>query len=284
MLSIFIMYSPDRQNALEIVLGCLQDMPLYMECQKTLVVDGKCNILLPEWHIVEVPRVDDGKFSWANMWDVGVGTARHENVLYLDSDRLLPINYLEVLLPQIKDDVFVFTSNHFMMLKEMPLGACKRMLRDGVEDFVGCARYEPRFKDPVHGPGKNVMSGSTAFTKKTYYRLGGVDPWYRGHGAYADTDFHFTAKVGGCQFVDIGNPEYHYPHPKREGDQELKKMELRRLGLDNYIHYCYKWGLPMALAENIAHECNLRRPDKYVAVKAEEIREELGKSPWDLSK
>ena len=33
------------------------------------------------------------------------------------------------------------------------------------------------------------MSGSVAFTKKTYIRLGGVDPWYRGHGAFADTDF-----------------------------------------------------------------------------------------------
>lgn len=282
MLSIFIMYSIDRQKSLEITIECLKSMPLYEDCQKTLVVDGRTNLVVPDWSIVEVPRVDDGKFCWSYMWDAGVCSSRYENVLYLDSDRLLPENYLVDLLPQIRDDAFVFTSNHFMLLRELPLGECKRLLKDGLEDFIGVARYEPRFLEPIHGPGKNVMSGSTAFTKETYFRLGGVDQWYRGHGAYADTDFHFSAKVGGCDFIDLRIPEYHYPHPKKHGDKDLKKMELRRLGLDNYIYYCYKWGLSMALAEGVAHECNLRRPAKYVDVKFRELKDELGESPWNL--
>lgn len=282
MLSIFIMYSSDRKTALEITIECLKDMTLYEECQKTLIVDGQNNILIPGWNIVEVPRVDDGSFCWAHMWDAGVATARYENVLYLDSDRLLPKEFLSQVAEHVVDDAFVFTSNHFMISQELPVKDCKRLVKEGTSEFVGMVRYEQRAKQPVHGPGKNVMSGSTAFTKKTYYRLGGVDAWYRGHGAYADTDFHFSAQVAGCQFIDLGLMEYHFPHTKDQEGKSLNKMELRRLGLDNYIYYCYKWGLPSIFAENIAHECNLKSPAKYVAVKMNELKEQLGKSPWDL--
>jgi hypothetical protein len=208
------------------------------------------------------------------MWDAGVASARYEKVLYLDSDRLLPPSYLEEVVPKIKDGVFVFTTQHFLMTEEMSLEQCKEALVDEtLLATTGKLRFDPRFAEPVHGPGKNVMSGSTAFTKTTYWALGGVDPWYRGHGAYADTDFHFTARVGGCRFLDLEVPEIHFIHPKRHGKKALGEMKLRRLGLDNFIYYCLKWNLPMALAENVAHECNLKRPAKYVEAKVKELRE-----------
>lgn len=287
MISIFIMYSPDRKQALEATISCLRDMSLFESCQKTLIVDGPVNIALEDWAVIRVPRIN-GQFCWAYMWEAGVASARFEKILYLDSDRLLPTEYLEQVAPLIEDDVFVFTSNHFMLLKELSIRQCKDLFQSyqrgemTTEEFLGCAKFEPRFQEPVYGPGKNVMSGSTGFTKRTYYRAGGVDPWYRGHGAFADTDFHLKAKMAGCGFTDLGVPEFHYPHPKRTGDQKLGTMELRRLGLDNFIYYCYKWGLPMALAENIAHECNLRRPASYVDKKLSDIRQSLKDSPGDL--
>lgn len=273
------MYSSDRQDALDRTISCLRNMDLYNQCQKTLIVDGKCNVALHDWNVVEVPRIG-GKFCWAYMWDAGVNSARFDKVLYLDSDRMLPRNYLELVKEHVDDGVFVFTSNHFMMLKELPVEKCQELLDrfevDGVltdEEFLGSARFEARFEHPVHGPGKNVMSGSTAFTKSTYWALGGVDPWYRGHGAFADTDFHFAARIGGCQFVDLNVPEFHFPHPKRDNEgNEIEEMKLRRMGLDNFIYYCLKWGLPLALAENVAHSCDIRRPDKYVQKRAKELQ------------
>jgi len=273
------MYSTDRKKALDLVISCLEDMPLYEECQKTLVVDGLIDVVPSGWRVVEVPRIR-GKFCWADMWDAGVSSARHENVVYLDSDRLLPQDYLQLVEKNIADDTFLFTSNHFMMSRELEVDECKEILlrfsQDGVltdEKYLGCVRFEPRFERPVHGPGKNVMSGSTAFTKKTYRRIGGVDPWYRGHGAFADTDFHFSSQIAGCNFVDLGIPELHYPHPKRgKESKELGEMTLRRLGLYNFIYYCDKWNLPMVLAESVAHECDLKRPAVYVQKKLKEIR------------
>lgn len=281
------MYSPDREKALEATIACLKDMPLYDQCQKTLVVDGRVNVCPEDWWILHVPRVY-GDFCWADMWEAGVASARFDRILYLDSDRLLPPSYLELVMQKLEENTFVFTTVHFMMLDELSVSNCRNLFNtfdnEGFvsEEFLGVARYEPRFKDPVHGPGKNVMSGSVAFMRDDYYRVGGVDPWYRGHGAYADTDFHLTAHIGGCDFVDLQVPEFHYPHPKRKKGEKLGMMELRRLGLINYIYYCDKWNLPISLAETVAAECNLRRPVRYVQKILDDIRS--GKPPGDLGK
>lgn len=286
MVSIFIMFSNDRFKQLEMTISCLRDMNLYSKCQKTLVVDGKPNRLVDDFEIISVPRIN-GQFSWANMWNAGVAVAKNEVVLYLDSDRLLPIDYLESVLDVIEDNAFVFTSRHFLIISETSIEKCKAFLadkQDGVllnDDYVGHLRYEPRFGNPVDGPGKNVMSGNTAFTKKTYKSLGGVDPWYKGHGAYADTDFHLQACVSGCHFVDLESVELHYHHAKLDNRNiELDDISLYRLGLDNFIYYCDKWGLPMALAENLAYKCRILQPTKYVKGKLKELRQ----SPGDLRK
>lgn len=275
MLSIFIMYSPDRQVALERTILSLRRMNLYDQCQKTLIVDEKVNVVYSDWNVIEVPRID-GKFSWSNMWQSGVGSAQFDKVLYLDSDRLFPPRFLEMVVENTEDDTFVFTSNHFMMREEIPVEECNKILdleiSEFVESFLRHLIYDPRYKEPVYGPGKNVMSGGTAFTRKTFYRLGGVDPYYSGHGAFADTDFHLTAKVGGCRFIDLEIPELHFPHPKlNKKGKDISEARLKRMGLDNFLYYCTKWNLPLALAEDVAHDCQIRRPAKYIEKRIKEL-------------
>ena len=135
-------------------------------------------------------------------------------------------------------------------------------------NFSSFLSYDPRFKDPIHGPAKNVMSGSTGFTKKTYLSMGGVDQWYCGHGAYADSDFHYQASLAGCQFIDLGLVELHYPHEKMNAEgQALSSMDLRMMSLDNFIYYLKKWKLPISYAENVAFKMSLKHPKKVVAEK-----------------
>jgi len=255
-------------------------MELYASCQKTLVVDGKIDYIPPDYDAIQVPRIKD-EFSWSNMWAAGVYSARNPVVVYLDADRLLPDDFLE-LAQDVQDGCFAFTSKHFHMLQDMEIETCKKFLREnqkpGIfvdDDLLGQLKYEPRFEDPVHGPGKNVMSGSVAFTKRTFEILGGVDPWYRGHGAFADTDFHFQAAKAGCTFIDLNLPEIHYHHHKLGNDsKEIDEITLRRMGLDNFIYYCQKWKLPMALAENVALRCGVLRPTKYVEDKLKQLSKE----------
>lgn len=280
MLSLFIMYSNDRRKPLEMTISCLQEMEHYESCQKTLVVDGKLEIPVPGFEVIQVPRCE-GKFNWSNMWDAGVATARHQTVLYLDSDRLLPTNYLERVLQETEDGVFVFTSRHFMLGQDMDLDRCRDFLSRSEEvifsegDFLGSMVYDPRYAKPFPGPGKNVMSGNTAFTRKTFLKIGGVDPWYCGHGAFADTDFHTQAGLAGCRFVDLKLPELHCYHTKQDdSDTRLDNQSLRRLGLDNFIYYCHKWGYPMMLAEDMALKGGIEDSYSYVHERLKRIIED----------
>lgn len=274
MLSVFIMYSNDRWKQLELTIASLRAMKHFEACQKTLVVDGRMKGDPGEFEVVQVPRID-GKFCWSNMWSAGVLTALHQTVLYLDSDRLLPSDYLERVLDSVNDNNFVFTSRHFMVIEELTSQECLEFLgyKDFIDErFIGSVRYEPRFLDPIPGPGKNVMSGNTAFRKSTYLRLGGVDPWYCGHGAFADTDFHTQAAAAGCTFTDLECPELHYHHAKKDdANSDIDEMTLRRMGLDNFIYYCHKWGHPMVLAESLAYNCGLSNARKYVREELKDI-------------
>lgn len=276
MLSIFVMYSNDREAAFLQTNEFLKEMPLFKQCQKTLVVDGKLTHYYEGWDAVEVPRIND-KFCWGKMWDAGVLSARNESIVYLDSDRILPNDFLRLVDEKIKDDLFLFTSNHYQMYKVLTNELCKKFLVNqdcfSDPDFCGVVRYEPRLIQPFHGPSKNVMSGSTAFTRKTYLRVGGVDHWYCGHGAYADTDFHHQCSLAGCRFIDLELPELHYPHTKNDSKGKVIEYDkLKMMALDNFIYYCVKWRLSLALAENVAVKSKVKDPKKYVAQKAKLLK------------
>ena len=280
MISIFIMYSGDRAKPLEYTIECLKDMEHYEDCQKTILYDNRIDWVPEGWQALLVPRIDD-KFCWANMWDAGVASANNEIIWYLDSDKILPPNYIEHV-ARCQDGMFIFSTRHYMMLKEMSLQQCRQFTIGDPSDYLlgdegGHVRYEPRFKDMIHVPGKNSMSGNTAFTKSTYYHLGGVDPWYCGHGAFADTDFHTLAHLANCKFVDTEEAELHYIHEKRHESGVLSEMELRKLTIENYVYYCRKWGLPRTMPESLAHESGIEKSERFVA----KIWKDLDHAPWN---
>lgn len=269
MISIFVMYSDDRKKAFEYTVSCLRDMHLYNLCQKTLVADVSCSVSYPEWGIVQVPRLAN-KFCWGRMWDAGVFTAAFDKILYLDSDRLLPVNYLEKVNELLKDDMFLFTSQHFMMEMELSIEECKSILGNPDHIFQNVdLSFELRHIEPLYGPGKNVMSGSTAFTKSTFINLGGVDHWYCGHGAYVDSDFHRQAAMAGCSFVDLELPELHYPHRKLNNGKAVNDYRFRRLALKSFIYYCQKWDIPMSVAIHLAEKSGIYNPEGYVKRQAD---------------
>lgn len=278
------MYSGDRSKPLEYTISCLKDMSHYDDCQKTILYDDRVDWVPDGWKSLLVPRSED-QFCWANMWDAGVASAKFPLVWYLDSDRLLPPDYMDRILENCADGKIVFSTMHYMMLREMNLEQCKNFIVGDTMEYLlgeeeGHVRYEPRFKDMIHVPGKSAMSGNTAFTKETYYHLGGVDDWYCGHGAFADTDFHTLAHLAGCKFIDTKATELHYLHEKKQGQHTLTDIELRMLTVDNYVYYCRKWGLPVTMAESLAFESGIDKPERYVSKRWKA----LDHAPWNRSK
>jgi hypothetical protein len=235
-----------------------------------------------DFEIVQVPRFR-GAFCWSDMWSAGVGTARHPIVVYMDSDRLLTKNYLEKVLEKTIDGVFTFTSWHFMATKDLNREDCETFLDStnfqsflSDEKFFGLLRFDPRFGAVKDVPAKNVMSGSTSFTKKTFLEVGPVDPWYCGHGAFADSDFHMQTAKKGCKFIDLQIPELHCHHHKMDKNKNIDPLVMKRLTLDNYIYYLDKWGLSLSAAEKMAKvHCEITEPVKYVKRKLAEIKRRI---------
>lgn len=279
MIGIFVMFSPDRLPQLAQAVECMREMSLYDRCQKTLLVDDSdvTHPSLPEWEHVKVSRPRK-EFNWSRMWEVGVGHSRHEVVLYLDSDRVLPRDYLEAVLANARDGAFLFCRNLFSFRRAVGIHVVKNY-RDGhtpeslkadYDRHKDLLWYDPRFGLPCDGPGKGVMSGNTAFTRETFKRSGGVDPFYRGHGAWADSDFHRQCWGMGMGMVDLGRLELHLHHDKlAAGGGELAAHDVEVLSLNNYVRYCSKWNVDLDRARDVASL--LKLPDGFV----ERVKESL---------
>lgn len=272
MISIFIMYSSDRRTYLEKQIEHMRNMSLYDECQKILVLDGELNIDFEELEVVSLNRGYD--FVWSEAWDAGVNHCKNEKILYLDSDRLLPLDYLEKIEPLIQHDHFVYTSNLFTLCLWPGKGIVDNLLqmtpeqvREELKDLKeGMIIDDPRFKRPLPRHGKNPMSGNTAFTKTTFRQSGGIDSWYVGHGAFADSDYFMQMYKLGAEFVDVDDAvELHFGHTKKNKEgKNLTGRELGLLSLDNFIYYCKKWEISKQRVIEVARSWRVNNPEEYV--------------------
>ena len=195
------------------------------------------------------------------MWEAGVQMATHNNLLYLDSDRVLPTNYLSIVMDNIQDDRFLFCDGlfgfHHPVDDQIIIDLLDQYTSDDIRsrfsELEGLLYYDPRYRLPLHGPGKGAMSGNTAFTRMGYWTAGGVDPWFEGHGAYADTDFHKQVFEAGFELVPLDVQELHIWHSKlSDQNDELTRHDIEVLSLNNFIYHCRKWELSMAYPRAIA--------------------------------
>ena len=272
MISIFIMYSSDRKQYLEKQIEHMRNMASYDKCQKILVLDGELNVDFEELEVVPLDR--GYNFNWSDAWWAGVNHCENEKILYLDSDRLLPLDYLEKIEPLIDDGKFVYASNMFTLCLWPGKGTVDKFLqmtpkevREELCDLKdGMIVDDTKLKFPVARHGKNPMSGNTAFTKSTFVSSGGVDPWYSGHGAFADSDYFMQMHKEGAEFVDVEESiELHFGHTKKdEYGKNLSAKELGLSSLDNFIYYCKKWKIPKQRAVDVAKSWRIENPEKYV--------------------
>lgn len=273
MITIFVMYSPDRVLQFEQMNRINSRMNGWSSAEKLLLVDWKDGVELPDfpgWRTIPVPRPRTN-FNWSSMWEHGVEASSNEAMLYLDSDRALPRNYLEEVISVVNDNRFVFSETLFGMnrtvddeviidlLDNHDPESIRIQFDDLNRKFSDLIYYDPRYRLPLHGPGKGVMSGNTGFTRSGYRRSGGVDPWFEGHGAYADTDFQKQVWNKGFEFVPIDATEIHIWHPKfsDQSSEELTQRDIEVLSLNNFIYHARKWKLGYHYPQAIANYLGL---------------------------
>jgi hypothetical protein len=243
MFSIAIFYSEDRLLQLRQTIECLEEMDGYGQCQKMLCADGVTNVCPTDFDILEVQRPGP-YYCWATVWEAALSRARYENILYLDSDRILPGDYFRRALAELADDTFVFPARLYNLEADVPTDVLKR-IRDNVGSYPHLLRADHRvWDDPASSVRrKNPMSGCVAFTKTTYRNSGGMDSAYTGWG-YPDTDYFTKTFRAGCRFVPIDCDELHLKHGYRQGPRNSARL-FCLTNLWNGVYYHRKWMLPL---------------------------------------
>lgn len=240
MLSIFVIYSVDRIKQFEIFYECLQEMPGYEDCQKILIVDGEETNVFPEDFEIFFCKRPNKHFNWAAAWNLGIEKSAYEKIWYLDSDRILPIHYLQTLQRQIKDNTFVYSSQIVAMKENYSLDSIKECRQN---PYLHWNSYKEDYRLPCPpnmeflSMGKNPMSGNTGFTKTSYYKSGGLSLAFEGP-ALADTDYFYKTYLKRFDFETIQCLELHLKH-----DYSISGQERDYMYMYNAIKICKKYNL-----------------------------------------
>lgn len=161
----------------------------------------------------------------------GVRHACSDEIVVLESDRILPLGYFRNVITRLRPGIMV-TTKKILKLKE---AVSDEHIRTGQYAAFSDDRSE------TNKPGsKNMWSGNTAFMKEDYLRAGGMDERYKGYG-WADCDMTNAMTQAGVESVFRDETELHLWHPPQtygEGDQ-------KQMYYDNANLYCKKWNVPL---------------------------------------
>ena len=244
MLSIFVIYSCDRIRQFEIFYECLKEMPGYENCQKILIVDGEESNVHPNDFEVVFCKRPNKHFNWALAWDLGVKNSKFDKIWYLDSDRILPLYYLQELNKILDDDCFVYSSQIVSVKDHISVNTAKAMRQD---PYLYWVDYKEDWRLPLPpnmeylSMGKNPMSGNTGFTKNTFYKSGGLDYSFEGP-ALADTDFYYKTYIKRFNFKTIPSLELHLKH-----DYSIHINIREYMYMYNALKVCKKYNLKPSL-------------------------------------
>lgn len=171
----------------------------------------------------------------------GVEQATSENIVMLESDRILPARYFE-------DAISILQPNQQVTTKHM------LKLRKFVSDdeiIQGNFPFHDEYRSETNELcTRNMWSGNTLFKKADFLRAGKMDEAYIGYG-WADHDMTASMEKVGVKSIfrdEIELHLYHEPLTYGNGDQ-------KRFFIDNGLYYCRKWGqsLPNMLRTEISN-------------------------------
>lgn len=232
-LSIFILYSPSRRPQFEQFARLLSRCEQYQKCQKILVADSTTDITPEGYDIVAVPRSSQ-HFCWSDAWSAAMAAVKSDKVLYLDCDRVLPTWYLTHIIDTLKDYEFAHPSCLWNLTRYV--NDDKLIDRRNLDPNI----YWPEFPtaNSIFLPCRGPMSGTSAFTVKSYEFVGPLDRSYICWG-YPDLEYQEMIKSKGCIFRPIESVVLHLHH-----SYEIGGLAFAKVNAWNGARFFTKWKLP----------------------------------------
>jgi hypothetical protein len=160
--------------------------------------------------------------------NTGVKYARYNKLIILESDRILPKNYFEEILQELKLGVMITTKK----MNKLTAKATNEEIINGTYDSY-CDDRSTNVKLGI----KNMWSGNTACMKEDFENVGGIDEFYKGYG-WADCDMTLAMEKTGVKSIYKEN--YTELHLWHEG-QTYGEGNQKQMYFDNCLYLCKKW-------------------------------------------
>lgn len=234
-LSIFVLYSPSRRRQFEQFARLLTRCDRYSDCQKILVADNRTDIRPSDYETLVVPR-QGNHFCWSDAWAAAMAAVSSDKVLYLDCDRILPDWYLTHIIDTLRDYEFVYPLHLWNMSCDLPDEAL--LDRDLLfRDYGGQWTAERLTAEYNYLPCRGPLSGTSAFTVKSYQHIGPLDRSYLAWG-YPDLEYQEAIKTKGCIFRPVDTEVIHLHH-----GYEIEPRLFHLVNAWNGVRFFKKWKL-----------------------------------------
>ncbi len=173
------------------------------------------NLTLIYFPRVKPRQMGDGQFRAGIARNLGIKHAQGDILSFLDSDILVPKDYLQTVIEQLKT-VDVLQARRFNLGKDISAEEVVRYEEVQAEHFIPDEPYWEKFNQlaswtSVEHPWKYVCTHSLSIRKETLKKVGGFKNCFIFYG-FEDTDFGYRLYKQGYRFHLLDTKVYHLFH------------------------------------------------------------------------
>lgn len=207
------------------------DPKVVAESEVFLMCQDRCGRIDTQFGKTHLFNMQITEMQKNKLLNEGARQASANNLIILDSDRILPQHYFQNTLDKLKSGVIISAET----LWQLDHAVSDRDIIQGLFSY----RVENKSKEN-RILSRGVTAGNFAIKRDDFWKCGGMDETYTGYG-FEDQDFAKQLQKNNIRTIWIPAVELHLYHEKLTYGVVDQKM----LFFENARRYCKKWKEPL---------------------------------------
>jgi len=177
-----------------------------------------------------------GTYKKPVMCNAGVRAAKHDLIVLMDSDRILPYGFFTKHTKNFPQKSMLTSVRLYKLQQDYTDEQIESGEIQKVEDFKSSTNEIRK---------KNMFSGNTIFWKDDFLECGGMDESFVGYG-YADNDITHNMLHSGIEPTYLFDEELHLNHPCSIFVEYEEITQFKIISAINGVRYMKKWKIPLS--------------------------------------
>jgi GT2 family glycosyltransferase len=162
----------------------------------------------------------------------GAEIALGKTLVFLDSDRIMPVNWYKSQISALKFDSVISAQK----ISKHLCAATDAEIEESLPPYLSENRISNMGLIGENMGLKSVFSGNTIISKATYLDMGGMDESFVGYG-FSDTDMSYKLYKAGIKIILTQDEELHLWHTIDD------LAEFKSTNFSNALKFCRKWNV-----------------------------------------